>query len=90
MALTLKDIWPIDYEKIFLIENLGNCQTNGVRREDLAEALELERLQEQNYRDLGYEVVRIAPASVDERAREILRYVEMTPEGETRGGKIKK
>lgn len=59
------------YAKIFLIENLGACQTNQVRREDLAEALELERLQELNYRKhagYGRDVIRIEPDSVNIRA----------------------
>ncbi|MCX6748243.1 MAG: ATP-binding protein [Candidatus Pacearchaeota archaeon] len=64
------------YELVFLIENLGDCQRTEVRREDLKEALELERLQEQNYRDFGYDVVRIPAGKVDERAREILKYTE--------------
>jgi len=64
------------YGLVFLIENLGTCQTNRVRREMQEEALELERLQEKNYRDFGYDVVRIKPGKVDERAREILKYLK--------------
>jgi len=59
------------YNKVFLIENLGSCATNKVRREDLDQALELERLQEENYREAGYDVIRIAPSNVWKRTEEI-------------------
>lgn len=55
------------YAKVFLIENLGSCETNEVRRENLDEALKLEMLQEQNYKTLGYEVVRVPSGTVEER-----------------------
>jgi predicted ATPase len=60
------------YDKIFLIENLGNCRTNQVRRENLDEALLLERLQEENYLAQGYEVVRIGPAPLGKRIQMLM------------------
>lgn len=59
------------YKKIFLVESLGQCKKTGVRREDLETALELEKLQEKNYRDLGFEVIRVVPGTVRERARKV-------------------
>lgn len=63
------------YEKVFLIETLGTCKTNEIRKEDSQIALELERLQEQNYRAYGYNPIRIAPKKVDERVRDIRRII---------------
>lgn len=60
------------YTKVFLIENLGSCETNGVRRENLDEALKLEMLQEQNYKQLGYEVIRIPSGTIEERVKLVL------------------
>lgn len=66
------DLAKDPYDRIFLIENLGNCRTNQVRREDLDEALLLERLQEKNYSSQGYDVVRIGPASLGERIQMLM------------------
>ncbi len=60
------------YEKVFLIESLGSCKRSAVRRENLMEAKELERLQAMNYVKMGYEIIRIAPGTVDERVTKIL------------------
>lgn len=60
------------YDGVFLIENLGNCEKNRVRREDFEQSLELERLQGENYRKAGYEVIRIAPGTIEERMKRIL------------------
>ncbi len=78
------------YDGIFLIENLGQTETNEVRRESQVEALKLERKIYKVYKDLGYQVQIIPPASVKERAHTILEYIKhdaMTqPETETRRG----
>lgn len=70
------DLAKEPYDKIFLVENLGNCMTNKVRREDLEEALRLEKLQEQNYLDQGYEVIRIAAGPLDYRIQEIVDAIQ--------------
>jgi len=62
-----------DYEKIFLIENLGHCLKTGVRRENLEESLQLEGILEKLYRKHGYEITRIGPGTVEERAQSILK-----------------
>jgi len=63
------------YTKIFLIENLGRCDKTDVRREELGEALKLEGLQEENYKRLGYEVVRIAPNPLELRVDYVLNSI---------------
>lgn len=60
------------YEKIFLIKNLGTCEKNEIRRENITEAIRLEKLQEQNYMLLGYEIMRIHSGSLKERVEKIM------------------
>lgn len=57
---------------IFLVENFGSCKKTAVRSENIQEALELQQLQEKNYCEHGFSVVRVPPGSVDERAQFIL------------------
>ena len=66
----------LDYEKVFLIQNLGNCLKTEVRRENLEEALKLERLLKKNYETLGYKVIRIGPAPLEERMSQLLSYIK--------------
>lgn len=63
------------YTKIFLIERLGTYEKTEVRKESQQEAILLEKLQEQNYKSQGYEVIRIKPASLDERVKQILKNI---------------
>jgi len=65
------------YEKAFIIESLGSCETNDVRRENLDEALKLEKLQEQNYKNLGYEVIRVPSGTVEERVGFLEREIRL-------------
>ena len=64
------------YDLIFLIENLGSTATNRVRREDQAQALELEKKLIQIYKNFGYGIIRIPPTTLQERAGRILEYLE--------------
>jgi predicted ATPase len=63
------------FKKVFLIENFSGVIATKERRENLDEAIQLENLQEQNYRSLGFEVVRIPPMPLEERVVLILKYV---------------
>jgi len=63
------------YEMVFLIENLGRCETNTVRREALEEALDLEKRQEDNYKKMGFEVVRVPAMPVNDRIEIILQNI---------------
>ena len=67
----MKNVRP--YEKAFLVENLGNCEKTGIRREEMSEALELEKLQEQNYREAGCEVIKIPSTTLAERVDKVMR-----------------
>jgi len=73
MKTALRRMRTKPYEKVFLVEMLGTCETNQIRREDQEEAAKLERLQGQNYRDYGYEPIRISPGTIDERVRQMIR-----------------
>ncbi len=65
----------LEYDIVFLIESFGQCETNDVRREDLEEALYLEREIEKVYTNLGYKVVRIKERENIERAKKIERII---------------
>lgn len=60
------------YDLVFLVENLGSTQTNGVRRENHEEALRLEKRVEEIYQGLGYQPVRIPAGPVEDRAKAIM------------------
>jgi len=62
--------------KVFLIENLGNCQNTEVRKENLEEALILENLLEKTYKELGHKIIRIPPATLQERTNLILERID--------------
>jgi predicted ATPase len=64
------------YEKIFLIENLGQTERTGVRREDQEQALELERKLEQIYESFGFKSIKIPAAPLQERVDTLLRNLE--------------
>ncbi len=64
------------YYKVFLIENFGECEKTNIRNEQFDEALELEKLQEKNYKNFGFNVIRIKPGSVSERVSDILSYIK--------------
>jgi len=58
--------------KVFLVENRGSTEKTQVRRESQEEALEVERNLERIYKELGYEVIRIPDATVEERTKLVL------------------
>ncbi|MFH0977691.1 MAG: AAA family ATPase [Candidatus Woesearchaeota archaeon] len=57
---------------VFLVKSLGQCVTNAVRREDLAEALRIEELHKINYLSFGYSLVEIKPNPLKTRIRDVL------------------
>jgi predicted ATPase len=65
----------LDYERVFLIQNLGNCLKTEIRKENLEEALELERLLEKTYKAKGYRITRIGPAPLAERMSQLESYL---------------
>lgn len=60
------------YEKVFLIKNLETYEKTDVRREDKEEALKLEKLQEQNYKLLGYGGIKIPAGYLKKRVEKIM------------------
>ena len=72
LQIALKKMQCQPYDKVFLIENLQGCETNEVRRENLEEALTLERMQNQNYQNFGYEIVKVLPLKLTQRVNMIL------------------
>lgn len=64
------------YNGIFLIKGSGEVENTKVRREDVGEALELERKLREVYVNEGYKVHGIPYLGVDERTEMILGVVE--------------
>ncbi len=67
---------------VFLIKNLGFCEQNKVRCEDLDEALVIEQMLLESYQRLGFKVVIIPPKSVEERVEQIRSYLVYDPKTE--------
>lgn len=59
---------------VFIIEDIGNFEKNGVRREDASEAAELSHDLENFYKSEGYRIIHIPRGPVKERAVQILEY----------------
>lgn len=65
------------YEKrVFFIENLGFVAPTQARRITFEETLRFEQIHEETYAELGYELVRVKPGTIEERVEEIVRVVE--------------
>jgi predicted ATPase len=56
----------------FVVRGLGFVTPTAVRRISLADALEFEKIHEQTYRELGFDLVEVPPAPLAERAATIL------------------
>jgi predicted ATPase len=68
------------YERqVFFIENLGFMTNTEARRISLDDAVLFGRVHEDAYRELGYDLVRVAPGTVEARAAAILRGVAALP-----------
>ncbi|TDC26732.1 ATPase [Streptomyces sp. 8K308] len=56
------------YERrVFFVRNLGLCEPTPARRISFEESLAFERLHEETYRDLGYELVEVPAADLARR-----------------------
>lgn len=60
------------YEKIFIIEHQGVIETTSIRIENIEQALYIEKLQAENYKQFGYELIRVPFDSVKVRTEMIL------------------
>jgi len=63
------------YKKVFIIVNFGVFEANDIRRENLKQSQDQERRQEENYKKLGFEVIRIPPGTLEERVALIMKHV---------------
>ncbi|QBD81286.1 ATPase [Ktedonosporobacter rubrisoli] len=75
----LEEIERIERENIyqlqvFFIENLGFCQPTEARKITFAEALVFEKIHEECYISLGYDLIRIAPDSLMKRVQRITEW----------------
>ncbi len=61
--------------RVFFIEHLGFCTPTTVRRISFEDALKFEAVHEQSYSALGYDLIRIGPASVEARVEAVLRHI---------------
>jgi predicted ATPase len=77
LELALKEIHQNNfYEKtVFLLEQLNKFEATDVRSETAEEALEIERMLENEYIRHGFNVVRIPQNTVEKRAEQILNYI---------------
>jgi predicted ATPase len=64
------------YQTIFLVDHIGKIENNYSRREDLESAVKLGELQGDNYRSLGYNVVKIPVASIEERMEYVMKHLD--------------
>jgi predicted ATPase len=62
--------------RVFFIRNLGFVTPTEARRISFEETVRFERIHEETYRDLGFELIPIEPASVAERVRLITAIAE--------------
>lgn len=63
------------YQAVFLFERLPALIRDGVRTENEAQALEIEKMLEADYRALGYDVVRVPVLPIDARTDFVLRHL---------------
>lgn len=61
--------------RVFFVESLGFIVNTEARRIGLDEAQKFGALHEAAYRELGYELVRIAPGPVEQRAEAVLAWL---------------
>ncbi len=57
--------------RVFFIRNLGSITPTEARRISLEDALRFEKIHEETYRDFGFELVSVEPASLRERVNMI-------------------
>jgi predicted ATPase len=82
-AALLEELERIERERIyqrrvFFIEHLGFCQPTEARKITFEESLAFEQIHEETYLSLGYDLIKIAPATLSERVHHILAWTEST------------
>ena len=62
---------------VFFIRNQGHVEPTAARRISFAESLSFERIHEETYRELGFDLVEVPPAPLVERAALVLDTVAL-------------
>jgi predicted ATPase len=60
--------------QVFFIEHLGFCQPTEARKITFEESLVFEKIHEETYLSLGYDLIKIAPAALSQRVHHILEW----------------
>lgn len=58
--------------QVFFIDNLGFIQPTAARKITFAESLTFEKIHQEVYTSLGYDLIKIAPASLAERVQNVV------------------
>jgi predicted ATPase len=67
---------PVFEKQVFFLQNLGFITPTEARRISLEETLRFERIHEATYRDFGFEIVPIGPATIPERVTMIKKITQ--------------
>ena len=60
--------------RVFFIEHLGFCQPTEARKITFEESLLFEKIHEETYTSLGYDLRKIAPEALSERVHRIMEW----------------
>lgn len=63
------------HQTVFFIDHLNTCENDEIRHENMDELHLIERRLEENYRALGFKIVRVGRDSVENRAKKILEHL---------------
>jgi predicted ATPase len=64
--------------QVFFIEHLGFCQPTEARKITFEESLIFEKIHEETYTSLGYDLIKIAPEALSERVHRIMEWTRYT------------
>lgn len=82
-ATLVEELERIERERIyqrqvFFIEHLGFCQPSEARKITFEESLVFEKIHEETYLSLGYDLMKIAPEALSERVYHIMEWTRET------------
>jgi predicted ATPase len=64
--------------RVFFIEHLGFCLPTEARKITFEESLVFEKIHEETYTSLGYDLIKIAPDALSERVHRIMEWTSYT------------
>lgn len=81
-ASLLEELERIERERIyqrqvFFIEHLGFCQPSEARKITFEESLVFEKIHEDTYLSLGYDLIKIAPEALSQRVHHIIEWTRL-------------